>query len=134
MEVANCIATAAVFIVADLRKSTNWYIEQLGFVAAELNWDENPTFSIVRCEGAAIMLKQGGKKSLDNRQLANRHYTPGDVVSDVYFWVQDLKKIELSLKVGNTPIFAGPIKRSYGCTEIMVVDPDDYLICFGRCP
>jgi len=129
MAVANCIATAAVFIVADLKKSTQWYIEQLSFVAAELNWDENPTFSIVRWEGAAIMLKQGGKKS-----LANRHYTPGDVVSDVYFWVRDLKKTELSLKVGNTPIFAGPIKRAYGCTEIMVVDPDDYLICFGHCP
>jgi len=134
MAEANCIATAAVFIVADLRKSTQWYIEHLGFVAAKLNWNENPTFSIVRCDGAAIMLKQGAKKALHNRHLANRHYTPGDVVSDAYIWVRDLKKIELLLKVGDTPIFAGPIKRAYGCTEIMVVDPDDYLICFGHCP
>ena len=129
MAEANCIATAAVFIVADLKKSTEWYIERLGFVAAKLDWGERPAFSVIRCDGASIMLKQGDKKS-----LANRHYTPGDVVADAYFWVRDLKKIELLLKVGDTPIFAGPVKRAYGCTEIMVIDPDDYLICFGRCP
>ncbi len=129
MAEANCIATAAVFIVADLQRSTKWYTEHLDFVAAELDWDERPTFTIVRCEGAAVMLKEGQKKS-----LANRHYTPGEVVSDAYFWVRDLSRLELALKVGGTPIFAGPTRRAYGCTEIMVVDPDDYLICFGHCP
>jgi len=125
----NCIATAAVFIVADLKKSTSWYVDHLGFFAADLDWNENPSFSIVRCEGAAIMLKQGKKKA-----MANRHHAPGEVVSDAYFWVRDLKKIKLNLDVGGTEIFAGPTKRSYGCTEIMVLDPDDYLICFGNCP
>ncbi len=125
----NCIATAAVFIVQDLRRSTEWYTSQLDFQAAKLDWSERPTMSLVEREGAAIMLKQGKE-----RGVANRHRTPGDVICDAYIWVRDLKKIELMLSVAGTPLFSGPVKRVYGCTEIMVVDPDDYLICFGYCP
>lgn len=126
---ANLIATAAVFVVADLRRSVDWYSSRLDFHAAELNWDENPTFTIVEREGAAIMLKQGRKAG-----LANRHLTPGLALFDAYIWVQNLDKVALTIKVGGTPLFAGPTKRAYGCTEIMVEDPDGYLICFGYCP
>ena len=129
MGAANLIATAAVLVVTDLKRSTDWYTNQLDFTAAKLDWDEKPNFSLVEREGAAIMLKLGQEK-----RVANRHCTPGDVICDVFIWVRDLKKIELSLKVAGTPIFAGPMQRAYGCTEIMVVDPDDYLICFGYCP
>ncbi len=125
----NLIATAAVLIVSDLRVSTDWYVEHLDFSAAKLDWNEKPTFSLVEREGAAIMLKQGVQK-----RVANRHLTPGSVVFDAFIWVRDLRKIEMLLKVTGTPLFAGPTKRAYGCTEIMVLDPDDYLICFGYCP
>jgi len=125
----NYIATAAVFVVKDLELSVKWYTGQLDFRAAKLDWSQNPAFAIVECDGAAIMLKQGG-----GRGTANRHLTPGDVVFDAYIWVRDLKKLEESLKAAGTRIFAGPTKRAYGCTEIMIVDPDDYLICFGHCP
>lgn len=125
---ANLIATAAVLVVSDLKRATDWYTNQLDFSAAKLDWGEEPTFSLVEREGAAIMLKLG-----QERGKANRHLTPGDVICDAFIWVHDLAKIELTLKVAGTPIFAGPMKRAYGCTEIMVVDPDDYLICFGYC-
>lgn len=125
----NLIATAAVFVVTDLRRSVEWYSSRLEFHAAELNWDENPTFCIVEREGGAIMLKQAPKAG-----LANRHLTPGLALFDAYIWVRDLAKVELAVKVSGTPIYAGPVKRAYGCTEIMVEDPDGYLICFGCCP
>ncbi len=123
------IATAAVFIVSDLKKSTQWYVDKLGFVAAELDWNETPALSVLRFGEAAIMLRQGNRKP-----LANRHHMPGEVIGDVYFWVRDLKEIELALQVGGVPVFAGPTRRAYGCIELMVTDPDDYLICFGKCP
>ena len=126
---ANLIATAGVLVVRDLKRATDWYTTQLDFTAAKLDWSEQPTFSLVEREGAAIMLKSAEKSG-----VANRHLTPGDVICDVFIWVQDLKKLELMLNVAGTPIFAGPMTRGYGCTEIMVVDPDDYLICFGYCP
>ena len=129
MGATNFIATAAVLVVTDLKRSTDWYSNQLDFTAAKLDWDEQPNFSLVEREGAAIMLKLGPEKA-----IANRHRTPGDVICDVFIWVRDLKKVELSLKVAGTPIFAGPMQRAYGCTEVMVVDPDDYLISFGYCP
>ncbi len=125
----NLIATAAVLIVSDLKRATDWYSNQLDFSAAKLDWGEEPTFSLVEREGAAIMLKLG-----QERGKPNRHLTPGDVICDAFIWVRELEKVELMLKVAGTPIFAGPMKRAYGCTEIMVVDPDDYLICFGNCP
>ena len=129
MSRANLIATAAVLVVADLKRATDWYTNQLDFTAAKLDWGEHPTFSLVEREGAAIMLKLGKE-----RGKANRHLTPGDIICDAFIWVHDLDKLGLMLKVGGTPIFAGPLKRAYGCTEIMVLDPDDYLICFGYCP
>ncbi len=125
----NCIATAAAFVVADLERSVKWYTEQLNFTSARLDWSEHPTFSIVELEGAAIMLKEGEKA-----RVANRHHTPGEAMFDAYIWVRDLDKLALTIKVCGTPVFAGPTKRTYGCTELMVVDPDDYLICFGHCP
>ncbi len=125
----NCIATAAAFIVRDLEISVKWYTEHLNFNSAKLDWSENPTFCIVECEGAAIMLKQG-----ESIGRANRHHTPGFAMFDAYIWVRDLEKLALTLKVCGTPVFAGPTKRAYGCTELMFVDPDDYLICFGYCP
>ena len=129
MSNGNLIATAAVLIVSDLWVSTEWYVSHLGFTAAKLDWNEQPTFSLVEREGAAIMLKQSTQK-----RVANRHLTPGDVVFDAFVWVRNLRKIEMQLKETETPLFAGPTKRAYGCTEIMVLDPDDYLICFGYCP
>ncbi len=126
---ANMIATAAVFVVADLRRSVEWYSSRLEFHAAEINWDEKPTFCIVEREGAAIMLKQAPRAG-----TANRHLTPGLALFDVYIWVRDLSRLELAIKVGGAPLYAGPVKRTYGCTEIMVEDPDGFLICFGHCP
>ncbi|HHB83734.1 MAG TPA: hypothetical protein ENK61_09745 [Devosia sp.] len=125
----NLIATAGVLVVSDLKRATDWYTRQLDFRAAKLDWSEEPNFSLVEREGAAIMLKLAKKKA-----LANRHLTPGEVICDVFIWVRDLQKVELMLNVAGTPIFSGPVKRAYGCTEIMVVDPDDYLISFGYCP
>lgn len=126
---ANLIATAAVFVVSDLRRSVDWYSQRLEFHAADLNWDESPTFCIVERQGAVIMLKQAPTPG-----TANRHLTPGLALFDAYVWVRDLAKMELAIKVSGTPLFAGPVKRAYGCTEIMVEDPDGYLICFGYCP
>ena len=125
----NCIATAAAFVVADLGRSVKWYTEQLNFTSARLDWSEHPTFCIVEFEGAAIMLKEG-----ETSGVANRHHTPGEAMFDAYIWVRDLDKLALTIKVCGTPVFAGPTRRSYGCTELMFVDPDDYLICFGHCP
>ncbi|MCF6303115.1 MAG: hypothetical protein L3J13_07945 [Devosiaceae bacterium] len=125
----NLIATAAVLVVSDLKRATDWYTNQLDFRAAKLDWGEEPNFSLVEREGGSIMLKLAPKSG-----TANRHLTPGAVICDAFIWVRDLQKIELMLNVAGTPIFAGPMKRAYGCTEIMVVDPDDYLICFGYCP
>ncbi len=75
------------------------------------------------------MLKQAPKAG-----EANRHLTPGLALSDAYIWVKDLDRVTLEIKVGGTTLFAGPTKRNYGCTEIMVEDPDGFLICFGYCP
>lgn len=122
------VGTGAVFVTADLRGAVEWYAEKLGF-ACNVDWSVNPTFAIVECEGAAIMLKQGEKASPPLRRL-----TPGLALFDAYFWVSDIAALHAQLKAAGAPIVEGPVKRAYGCTEIAVEDPDGRRLQFGHCP
>jgi uncharacterized glyoxalase superfamily protein PhnB len=48
--------------------------------------------------------------------------------------VRDIDAVEARLKAAGVPIYRGPKKTPYGCTEIEVKDPDGHLIAFGYCP
>jgi catechol 2,3-dioxygenase-like lactoylglutathione lyase family enzyme len=125
------IDTAAVLIVSDLKRSWDWYRDQLGFEVTELDWSVNPRFSFAEREGACVMLREGPEAEAGT---PNRELVPEPPIWDAYFWVRDIDKVEAELKRRHTPIYSGPTKMPHGCTEITVLDPDGFLIGFGYCP
>ncbi|MCB1518619.1 MAG: hypothetical protein KDJ19_13520 [Hyphomicrobiaceae bacterium] len=125
----NIIATAASLVVRDLKRSVDWYHERLEFDVPELDWDAKPRMCVIERDGGLLWLNEGNKPG-----PTNRHAQPGSNIFDAYFWIRDIKKLQLSIKVGGTPLFAGPVTRRYGAVELMVVDPDDHLLCFAQYP
>ena len=77
------------------------------------------------------MLKQGDCPEDQSASAPNRDRVGG--LWDVYIWVQDLKPILQHFEAHGVA-YSEPEEMSYGCTEIVVTDPDGYLICFGFCP
>ena len=127
---AQFISCAAVFVVDDIHRSVNFYRDQLGFEIAQI-WGDPPSFAIADTPRASIMLKQGVCSSEVNNPAPNTDRVGG--LWDVYIWVQDLEAVRTFLNGANTA-HSEPEEMSYGCTEIVVTDPDGYLICFGYCP
>lgn len=124
---SNVLAGATSLVVVDLKSSVEWYQSCLEFKAQDLDWTANPTMCLLERGNGILLLNE-----VPARAKANRHFKPGSSICDAYFWVEDLQKLELAVKVSGNRLYAGPTKRSYGTIELMVVDPNDYLICFGQ--
>lgn len=127
---SNLISCAAVFIVSDIQSSVAFYRDQLGFKIDQI-WGEPPSFAIAESPNASIMLKQGNDPARPAKPAPNTDRVGG--VWDVYVWVRNLDQICADLNDRGTQ-YSGPDAQPYDCTEIVVTDPDGYLICFGFCP
>lgn len=127
---AHFISCAAVFVVKDIFTSVAFYRDRLGFAVAQI-WGDPPSFAIADTPRASIMLKQGDGSKDSGPAAPNTSRVGG--LWDVYIWVQDLTPIIAHFKTHDVA-YTEPEEMSHGCTEIVVTDPDGYLICFGFCP
>ncbi len=124
----NLISGAAVFVVADIHRSVEFYRDQLGFQIETIHGDP-PSFAIADSPYASIMLKQAateGNAGVPNNQLIGGLW-------DAYIWVRNLDLVMADLDRRKT-LYSDPEGMPYGCTEIVVTDPDGFRICFGYCP
>lgn len=124
------ISCAAILVVEDIHRSVAFYRDQLGFDVAEI-WGDPPSFAIADTPRASIMLKQAIHPDKTSTPVTNTTRVGG--LWDAYIWVRDLKPILAHLATTGTP-HSEPEEMPHGCTEIVVTDPDGYLICFGYCP
>lgn len=124
------ISCAAVLVVEDIHRSVAFYRDRLGFMVEQI-WGEPPSFAIADTPRASIMLKQADCP--DDTSIAVPNTTRVGGLWDVYIWVRDLKPIMDHLS-GTETEYSPPEEMPHGCTEIVVTDPDGYLICFGYCP
>jgi catechol 2,3-dioxygenase-like lactoylglutathione lyase family enzyme len=124
------ISCAAVLVVADISRSVGFYRDRLGFDVAEI-WGDPPSFAIADSPRASIMLKQSIQSDDPNIAAPNAARVGG--LWDAYIWVRDLKPVLAHLAATETA-HTEPEEMPHGCTEIIVTDPDGYLICFGYCP
>lgn len=123
-------ALAAVLVVKDIHRSVAFYTKKLGFHVEQV-WGDPPGFAIADAPGGAIMLKQSVCET--DRGSSRPNHEEVSELWDVYVWVKDIGIVVDDLKDRGTE-FSAPIETGYGCTEIVVTDPDDYRICFGYCP
>ncbi len=124
------ISCAAVLVVSDIHRAAAFYKEKLGFNIAEI-WGDPPSFAIADTPRASIMLKQGPTDQSKSLLAPNSKRVGG--LWDVYIWVTDLAPL-LERFADTVVSHAQPEVAPHGCTEIVVTDPDGYLICFGYCP
>ncbi|MEQ8936927.1 MAG: VOC family protein [Amphiplicatus sp.] len=121
---ASAVAIAPYLLVADIRRSVDWYTDKIGFSADRL-WGEPPVFTIAKLGGVSLMLKQ----SPDAPSVATQRE---DDAWNAYIWVRDIKAIEERLRGKGVPFRRGPEKTDYGCVEIEIADPDGHVLCFGE--
>ncbi|MEO1311158.1 MAG: VOC family protein [Pseudomonadota bacterium] len=123
----NFISCAAVLVVDDIHRSVGFYRDRLGFVVREIHGDPL-SFAIADAPTASIILKEGGPNA--------RPHPNGEAISglwDAYIWVRDLRALTEDLAARGARM-EEQVEQPYGCTEVVVRDPDGYAICFGYCP
>lgn len=116
--------TSPSFVVADLARSVEFYVAKLGYRDAS-TWGEPPCFAMMHRDGFDLMLTAA-------KSPADVHPNGPADVWDLYVKVLDLKAEEAALRANGVAIVAGPRTTFYNMSELEVLDPDGYRICFGQ--
>jgi catechol 2,3-dioxygenase-like lactoylglutathione lyase family enzyme len=117
---------AAVLLVEDVARSTDYYRDALGFETRR--WEVNPEhYGYASRDGCHLHFARfAGAKARPNHEEA-----PPDMF-DVYFWVEDVEALREELRSRGTEVLYGPVDQPYGLREIRVSDPDGYILAFGQ--
>ena len=121
----NGFSTAPELVVKDIRRSTAFYKDGLGFPHVAQFFDP-PRYAIARREGAIVhfTLAEGTPIPPSNR-------TAGEIW-DAYVEVVGVDVLAQELRSRGVKLQRGPEDTFYGAREIEVVDPDGYHIAFGE--
>ena len=102
-------------------KTVAFYQEVLGFEISVAWPSDNPSFVILRREGASI-----GFSAVDDGADGPTHHPV-----ELYFRVRDVRATHSQLK-DNVAVEWGPEVYSYGCREFAVRDPEGHLLIFSE--
>jgi len=119
--------------ISDFSKSLKFYVDILGFKIEYQR--KNPNFAFLSYNGSQIMIQELRPSEKESEKL---EYPFGRGVN-FQIETESVQKIIESLDINNYPIKRG-IKdswykgenKSYGCREILVLDPDGYLLRFSE--
>lgn len=114
------------FLVEDVRRSTAYYRDALGF-DVEL-YDRHPDhYGYARRDGCNVHFARfAGAAARPNSELV-----PPDMF-DAYVYVDDVDLLYAELVERGAEIVHGPVEQGYGLREFRVRDPDGYILAFGR--
>ena len=118
---SNCIRSAPVLEVSDVRRSEAFYTEKLGF-RCHGTWGDPPDFCIVQRGKVTIMLDRSRDES---SPPVNQYWA-------AYVYVADVEALHREFEAAGVPIVRGPEDMPYGCRDFDVRDPDGHLIGFGQ--
>ena len=115
--------TSPCLVVSDLDRSIAYYCGKLGFAEPTV-FGEPPSFAMVNRNEFDLMLSLA---------LSPDRVRPNgaDGVWDVYIKVEDARAEADALRAAGVEIDADVNETEYEMTELEVVDPDGYRICFG---
>lgn len=126
MKSSKILASAAVFLVADVIKAANYYKEVLGFNYDRL-WGEPPDFCMVWRDSSCIMLSQSPDKTAIRSNTSIVW-----AIWDAYFWVDEVDALFQEFKNKEVIVFYEPFVKPYGVKEFVVKDLDGYQLAFGQ--
>lgn len=123
----------AEFLVTDFVKSFNFYVDIIGF-KVEYKRD-NPKFAFLSYNGSQIMiqkLKPGEKEEEKLEHPFGRGVNFQIETKSVQKIIDSLVRCNYPLKRGIKDSWYKAGEKSYGCREILVMDPDGYLLRFSE--
>jgi len=126
MKRSKIVGSAPILLVEDVEKAANYYRDKVGFTYDRF-WGEPPGFCILDRDGFHLMLSL----TEDTRHIVP-HYKVVHNMWNVYFWVDDAKKLYDELVASGAQIDYHLEEKGYGCLEFGIQDLDGYDIAFGQ--
>jgi len=120
-------STVPVFRVASVALSAAWYADVLGFVADSVGPPDDPLFSILRRDGAELML-QKVREGVGPARSA----TAAGGGWDAYIRINDADAFRRTIQT-KVPAVGPNVLREYGCRELALSDPDGHVVVLGEC-
>lgn len=129
----NFLPILAEFAVTNFSKSLNFYIDIIGF---NIEYQRvNPNFAFLSYNGSQIMIQELGP---GEKEVEKLEYPFGRGVNfqidtkSVQSIINSLNKNNYPLKRGIKDSWYEAGNRTFGCREILVMDPDGYLLRFSE--
>ena len=126
MSSAKIIGSAPILLVKNVVESANYYRDKVGFKYDRL-WGDPPGFCILHRDKFSLMLSQ-----VKNPADIVPHYKIVHQMWNVYFWVDDAKKLYDEFLESGAIIDYHLSEKDYGCLEFGIQDLDGYDIAFGQ--
>lgn len=123
----------AEFAISDFAKSLNFYVNIIGFKVEYTR--ENPNFAFLSYNCSQIMIQElrPGEKELEKLEYPfGRGINFQIETKDVQIIIDCLTKNNYPLKRGIKDNWYKAGNKSYGCREILVLDPDGYQLRFSE--
>jgi len=120
-------------MISDFKKSLEFYVNIIGFKVEYQR--EKPNFAFLSYNGSQLMIQELGPGEKEEEQL---EYPFGRGIN---FQIETKSVLEIikALEKNNYPLkreikdsWYRNGKTAYGCREILVVDPDGYLLRFSE--
>ena len=126
MKKAKITGSAPILLVKDVEASANYYRDKIGF-KYERFWGEPPGFCILQRGNFHLMLSRAENEAdiIPNWEVVHNMW-------NVYFWVDDAKKMYEELKSSGAIIDYHLSMKDHGCLEFGIQDLDGYDIAFGE--
>lgn len=129
----NFLPILAEFTITNIAKSLNFYVNIIGFKVEYQR--ENPNFVFLSYNGSQIMIQElrPGEKEIERLEYPfGRGINFQIEANNVQTIINSLEKNRYPLKKGIKDSWYKAGKKSYGCREILVMDPDGYLLRFSE--
>lgn len=117
---------APYFVVPDVFATAEHYRDAFGFTITGF-FGEPPSFTIVRRDQIAIMLKQG------DGAVPQHSARKAPEASDAYIWVSDTRALAEELRARGASFVTQPTDQQiYNGRDFHVRDCDGRILCFGQ--
>lgn len=118
------IGSSCVFPVPNVRKTADYYVSKLGFVAVPYLECKEPHICLYRDKTEIILLKASTEKVFPSRELYGYGY-------DAYFYTEDHGLLEKEFSEKGVKIIKSLSVTDYQNKELVIEDMDGRWLAFG---
>lgn len=124
MSKAKLIGIAPQLVVADVKKTAEYYRDILGFTIIDIV-SEPPVYAMVERDGFQVHFAKSDTQDIKTNKDCR------SIAHDFIIWVPEIDDLFNELKSKNADIVEGIVKRVYGSREFVIEDCDGHRILIG---